>query len=143
VCWHESQTPDNVRKRNSPSIFGAKCASNAVSFLVLGSADSEFIVDIGEDRDAGVDPSRQAAAKLQPGDLTRHRHEVRPGIDGVGLSPPIPPEIGPEIRLPHLTAGGRNRPFGPEPDAPARPRRVTEGDIAEPVIALPKANLLP
>ena len=53
----------------SPSVSRAKCASNAVSFLVLGSADREFIIDIGDDRDVGVDPSRQAAAKLQPGDL--------------------------------------------------------------------------
>ena len=127
----------------SPRISGAKRASNAVSFLVLGSADREFIVDIGEDRDVGVDPSRQAAAKLQPGDLTYQRHDVRPRIDGVGLSPPIPPEIGPEIRLPHLTAPSHNRPFGPEPDAPARPRRVAERDIAKPVIVVPERHLLP
>ena len=62
----------------SPRISGAKRASNAALFLVLGTADREFIVDIGEDRDVGVDPSRQAAAKLQPGDLTRQRHDVRP-----------------------------------------------------------------
>ena len=55
-----------------------------------------------------------------------------------GLSPPIPPEIAPEIRLPHLTARSHNRPFGPEPDAPARPRRVAEGDIAKPVIVVPE-----
>jgi hypothetical protein len=40
---------DNVREPNSPRILGAKCASNAVSFLVLGRADRKFIVDIGED----------------------------------------------------------------------------------------------
>ena len=57
------------RQRGSPRIFRAKCASNAVSFLALRSADREFIVDIGEDRDVGVDPSRQAAAKLQHGGL--------------------------------------------------------------------------
>ena len=49
----------------SPSISGAKRASNAALFLVLGTADREFIVDIGEDRDVCVDPSRQAAANLQ------------------------------------------------------------------------------
>ena len=75
--------------------------------------------------------------------LTHQRHEVRPRIDGIGLSPPIPPEIGPEIRLPHLTARSRNRPFGPEPDAPARPRRIAEGDIAQPVIVVPEGDLLP
>src|SRR5271166_4296060 len=41
------------RERNSPRVSGAKCASNAVSFLVLASADREFIIDIGEDRDVG------------------------------------------------------------------------------------------
>ena len=129
--------------RNSPRVFGAKCASNAISFLVLGSTDREFIIDVGEDRDACVDPSRQAAAKLQPGGLTYQRHDVRPRINGVGLSPPIAPEIGPEIRLPYLTASSGNRPFGPEPDAPARPRRVAERDIAESVIIVPERNLLP
>ena len=59
-----SHNPNDVRKRNSPRIFRAKCSSNAVSFLAFGSGDREFIVDIGEDRDVGVDPSGQAAAKL-------------------------------------------------------------------------------
>ena len=57
------------RQRGSPCVFCAKCASNAVSLLILRSADREFIVDIGEDRDGCVDPSRQAAAKLQHGGL--------------------------------------------------------------------------
>ena len=38
-------------------------------FLVLASADRELIIDIGEDGDVGVDPSGQAAAKLQPSGL--------------------------------------------------------------------------
>lgn len=50
----------------SPSIFCAKRASNTALFLVLGTAYRELIVDIGKDRDGGVDPSRQAAAELQP-----------------------------------------------------------------------------
>ena len=54
---------------NSPRIFCAKCAPDATLFLALGRADREFIVDIGEDGDGCVDPSRQAAAKLQHGGL--------------------------------------------------------------------------
>ena len=127
----------------SPRIFCAERASNTALFLVLGTAYREFIVDIGKDRDGGVDPSRQAAAELQPGDLTRQRHEVRAGKGGVLLSPPIPPEVAIEIRLPHLTAPSHNRPFGPEPDPAARPRGVAEGDIAKPVIVVPEGHLLP
>src|ERR1700722_15710737 len=130
------------RRAGSPRISCAKCASNAVS-LVVGRADREFVVDISEDIDVVVDSSRQAAAKPEHGRLIHERHAVRPGKDGVGLSSPIPPEIGPEIRLPNLTARSRNRPFGPEPDAPTRPRRVAEGDIAEPVIVVPEGHLLP
>src|SRR5580704_3046118 len=37
-------------RAGSPRVSGAKCASYAVS-LVVGRADSEFIVDVGEDRD--------------------------------------------------------------------------------------------
>ena len=66
---HESQRRTTSENGSSPSIFRAKCASDAVSFLVLASADREFIVDIGEDGDVGVDPSRHAAAKLQHGGL--------------------------------------------------------------------------
>ena len=127
----------------SPRISGAQCASDAVSSITVSVADGELIVGVGEDRDAGVDPARQAAAKLQHGGLTRQRHDVRPRIDGIGLSPPIPPEIGPEIRLPHLTARSLNRPFGPEPDTPARPGRIAEGDIALPVIVVPEGDFLP
>ena len=79
--------PQHWRQRSSPRRFRAKRASDAALFLVLGAADREFIIEIGEDRDGCVDPSRQAAAKLQPGDLSRERHEVRPRIDGVGLGP--------------------------------------------------------
>jgi hypothetical protein len=61
--------PDYDVQCGSPRVSGAKRASNAVSFLALGGADRELIIDIGEDRDVGVDPSRQAAAKLQHGDL--------------------------------------------------------------------------
>ena len=129
-----------VRARGSPRVSGAKRASDAASFLVLASADREFIVDIGEDRDGCVEPSRHAAAKLQPSDLTFQRHDVRPRIDGIGVSPPIAPEIGVEIRLPYLTTRGDDRPFGPEPDAPARPRRIAERDIAKPVIVVPEAK---
>src|SRR5580704_708395 len=93
------------RRAGSPRISCAKCASNAVPFVVA-RADREFIIDISEDRDVGVDSSRQAAAKLEHGRLIHERHAVRPGIDGIGLSSPIPPEIAPEIGLPDLTASG-------------------------------------
>src|SRR4249919_1746700 len=126
------------RSRNSPRVSRAKCSSSAVSLLALGGADPEFIVGIGEERDVCVDLSREAAAKLQHGGLTRQRHDVRSRIDGVGLSPPIPPKIGPEIRLPDLSARSYDRPFPTQSDAPARPRRVAERDIAKPIIGLPE-----
>src|SRR6516162_5194703 len=87
----------------SPIISGAKRASNAVSLVAVGVGDGELIVGVGVDRDLCVDPYRQAAAKLQHGGPTLQRHDVLPRIDGVGISPPIPPDIGPEIRLPDLT----------------------------------------
>src|SRR5215472_13433707 len=105
----------------SPSISGAKRASNAASLVVVGVADGELIVGVGVDRDVCVDPYRQAAAKLQHIGLTLQRRDALPRKDGVGISLPIPPEIGPEIRLPDLTARSRDRPFGPQPDPPARP----------------------
>ena len=127
----------------SPSISDAKRASNAVSLVVVGAADDELIVGVGVDRDVCVDPYRQAAAKLHYVGLTLQRRDVLPRKDGVGISPPIPPEIGPEIRLPDLTARSRDRPFGPQPDPPARPRRVAERDIAKPVIFIVEGDLLP
>jgi hypothetical protein len=126
----------------SPRVSRAECASNAVS-LVVGCADREFIVDVGEDGDVGVDPARQAAAELKHSGLIQCRHDVRSGLDRVGLSSPIPPEIAPEIRLPDLTASGHDRPFGPKPDAPARPLRVAECDIAKAVVVVPEGDLLP
>ena len=72
----------------SPTISGAKRASNAVSLVVVGVADGELIVGIGVDRDVCVDPYRQAAAKLQHIGLTLQRRDVLPRKDGVGVSPP-------------------------------------------------------
>ena len=127
----------------SPSISGAKRASNAVLPVAVGGADDELIVGVGVDRDVCVDPRRQAAAKLHHSGRTLQRRDVRPRKDGVGISPPIPPEIGPEIRLPDRTARSRDRPFGPQPDPPAQPRRVAERDIAKPVISIAEGDLLP
>jgi hypothetical protein len=111
--------------------------------FVVACADRELIVDIGEDRDVRIDSSRDTAAELEHGRLIHQLHDVRSGIDGVGLSPPIPPEIGSEIGLPDLIARGDDRPFAAQSDTPARPRRIAERDVAEPVIVLPEGNLLP
>src|SRR3984957_5745824 len=105
--FSQARIPDAERGRaGSPRVSRAKCSSNAVSLLALRGADRELIVDVGEDRDVCVDPSRQAAAKLKHGRLIHQRHAVRPRKDGVGLSPPIAPKIAPQIRLPDLTASG-------------------------------------
>src|ERR1700734_2935876 len=76
--FSQALIPDAERPRaGSPRISRAKCSSNAVSFLALRAADRELIVDVGEDRDVCVDPSRQAAAKLKHGRLIHQRHAVR------------------------------------------------------------------
>src|SRR5215469_283706 len=127
----------------SPSISDAKRASNAVSLVVVGVADGELIVGVGVDREFCVDPYRQAAAKLHHGGPTLQRRAAPPRKDGVGISLPIPPEIGPEIRLPDLTTRSHDRPFGPQPDPPARPLRVAERDFAKPVISIAEGDFLP
>ena len=57
--------------------------------------------------------------------------------------PPLVPQIDPQIRLSDHVARGQDRPFGPDAQASARARGLSEPDIAEQVAAVVEGHTLP
>src|SRR5215467_1502345 len=126
----------------SPSIAQAKVSLDAVAAAAVGAIESELITALRVEAPTLSEPGRDPSGGLQPRCAFQQGHGIN-SKHRRRLPAPVPPEIGADIGLPHLSIRAENGPLAAQPDASGRARGRAQCDIAQAVVVAIERYVLP